>query len=239
MFINRIGRKTGATKAQVLALGPTLFLDADSVPGSDGDAIGTWSDESGNAAHFTESSNKPLLKKAANGINGHNVLRFDGTNDLLTCAKALSTIIAAAADTCWLVFKIIVNDTNSTTLYFNDTAIGAMSWGLTFRTSNGINAFIYNGVYLSKTQSVSTSTPYIARSRRTSGTIYLRIDGGTEGSAAGGNVSGLTDKPTLGTDGTVIFTRIDIAEIIVFNSALPADSMAIVDAYLKEKYATY
>ena len=33
--------------------------------------------------------------------------------------------------------------------------------------------------------------------------------------------------------------HIDIAEIIIFNSALSAADMQVVDAYLKAKYATY
>lgn len=237
-YINMIGRKTGISKAQVLALGPTLFLDADSVSGADGDAIGTWSDESGNDAHFTEATNKPLLKKAANGINGHNVLRFDGSNDVMTCAKELSELISASADTIYIVFRIFAITTNNVSGY-NDGAFLHAYRAICFRTSTGINAVIYDTSYKLAAKAISTSTAYISRSRHSSGTLYIRINGDAEGSVAAGNVAALTSAPKLANDGYGSVAQIDLAEVIIFNSALSADSMAIVDAYLKAKYATY
>lgn len=244
MYINIIGGGVGlaAMRAAVKALGPTLFLDADLITGSDGDAIKTWPDDSGNGRNFTQStaSYKPLLKKAANGINGHNVVRFDGTDDVLASAVNASAIITASADTFWVVFKIFAITTNSSTTYYNDTAINfSQSRGLVFRTSLGAIGYVYTGVYANTNKAVSTSTPYIARSRHSGGNVYLNLNGGSEGSTSAGNVSGLSSPASLASDSTIIYTQIDIAEVIVFNSALSAENIAIVDAYLKAKYATY
>lgn len=59
------------------------WLRADTVAGADGDAIGTWSDQSPAGMNATQSTgaNKPLLK--LNIVNGYPVLRFDGSNDVL------------------------------------------------------------------------------------------------------------------------------------------------------------
>lgn len=235
-FINRIG--TGISKAQVLALGPTLFLDADSITGSDGDAISPWSDESGNAAHFTEATNKPVLKKGANGINGHNVLRFDGSNDLMTCAKAMSALITAAADTIFAAFNIHAITTDNVSGY-NDPLFFDSCRAIVFRTSTGLNSYIYDTGVKLVPKAVSTNTPYVVRSRHASGTLYTKINGGAEGSASAGNVVVLTEHPTLARDGFGDNAQIDIAEIIIFDSALSADNLALVDSYLKSKYATY
>src|SRR5689334_23711794 len=65
--------------------GITAWWDAAQVAGNDGDALGTVSDVSGVGRHLTQATGglQPLLKKAANGINGQNVIRFDGSNDVV------------------------------------------------------------------------------------------------------------------------------------------------------------
>lgn len=68
-------------------------VDPDTISGSDGDAIATVA-SGGTAAAFAQSSAtlKPLLKKASNGINSHNVIRFDGSNDILTAATGSASL---------------------------------------------------------------------------------------------------------------------------------------------------
>jgi len=248
MIINRIGSygaSLASLRAAVKALGPTLLLDADLVSGNDGDAIQTWADDSGNSRDFSQvfSNKRPLLKKAANGINGHNVLRFDGSDDCLDGPNA-SDLVSTKADSYWIVFKLFANDTNNTLQCpYNNTAIGCMTgcWGFVFLTGSGALTYLYNGsAYQSVANAISTSTPYIARSRHSSGNLYLRIDGGSEGSATGGTILDLAGATVLCKDpGASIYSQIDIAEIIIFNSALSAGDLAKVDAYLKLKYGTY
>lgn len=247
MIINRIGAYGGAVdlvalRAAVVALGPTLLLDADLISGNDGDAIGTWADDSGNGRNFTQqaTSYRPLLKKAANGINGHNVLRFDGTDDSLRSAAYANTMMTITADTMWVVFKIFAIGTDNTgNLYQNGAAVGVYSRGLVFRSSNGANAFGIDTGERAVAKSISTSTPYISRSRHSSGTLYHRINGDSEGSTALSTIYSLDYTMSMSTLANVNFAQIDIAEVIIFNSALSAGDMAIVDAYLKAKYATY
>jgi len=139
-----------------------------------------------------------------------------------------------------VVFKIFAITTNSSTTYYNDTAINfSQSRGLVFHKSLGAIGYVYTGVYAGTNKAVSTSTPYIARSRHSGGNVYLNLNGGSEGSTPAGNVSDLSSPASLASDLTTIYTQIDIAEVIVFNSALSAENIAIVDAYLKAKYATY
>lgn len=57
---------------------------------ADGDEIGAWDDASSNADHATQgvAGLLPILKTGVNGVDGHNVVRFDGTNDQLTATGA-------------------------------------------------------------------------------------------------------------------------------------------------------
>jgi hypothetical protein len=52
---------------------------------TDGSAVARWEDQSGNGNHATQttSNNRPVLKTSIQ--NGKNVIRFDGSNDRLSC----------------------------------------------------------------------------------------------------------------------------------------------------------
>ena len=81
----------GAASFDPLTLSPSWLLDGDSLTGNDGDAIATWTASAGNNATQGTGANRPLVKKAANGINGKTVCRFDGTDDELNATEARNT----------------------------------------------------------------------------------------------------------------------------------------------------
>lgn len=60
-----------------------LWLVADNVSGSDGDAVTTWTDSSGNGNDATQgtAANKPTIQVAE--VNGHRAVLFDGVNDYI------------------------------------------------------------------------------------------------------------------------------------------------------------
>jgi hypothetical protein len=75
------GPSTGVPTANL-----ALWLDASALVGNDGDAIAAWPDGSG-AGHDASqavASARPALKKGTAGLNGRNVVRFDGSTDFLT-----------------------------------------------------------------------------------------------------------------------------------------------------------
>ena len=86
------------------SLSPTLWLKADTIGGlSDGGAIGTWADQSGNGRDFTQNTAgaKPTYKTGI--LNGLPVVRFDGTTDYMT-GPALSQVVTTSAHTIFTVF---------------------------------------------------------------------------------------------------------------------------------------
>ena len=244
-YINRIGGSginLAALRASMKALGPTLLLDADLIVGNDGDAIGTWADDSGNGRDFSQAtaSKKPLLKKAANGINGHNVLHFDGVDDQFESDAMCSDFITTKADTFWVVFKILSIDSNATPyVQNNDAAIRFSAFrGLVFRSAPTALSFTndYVSYPYAAVVSISTSIAYIARAKHSGDGVYLALNGGSEASSNSPGVSSYISGAVALIGASA---HIDIAEIIIFNSALSAANMQVVDAYLKAKYATY
>jgi hypothetical protein len=70
-------------------------LDSRYLTDTDGTALQTWPDRSGNGKDATQatSTKRPLVKTGANGMNGNTVVLFDGTDDAL-----LSTTLTVSAN---------------------------------------------------------------------------------------------------------------------------------------------
>jgi len=78
--------------------------DLRNVSGSDGDPIGTVTDQQGSDdLTQTTSSKQPTLRTGANGINNLQVARHDGSDDLLT--TTLASTVTQPIDT-FVVFRI-------------------------------------------------------------------------------------------------------------------------------------
>lgn len=229
-------------KAKVLAIGPTLFLDASSLSGTDGSTISTWADESGNSNNFTSSSGyRPRLKTTTNGINGKNVVRFNQDSYMIT-TSTLGDIIANNADTFWIVFNLKDVDTYGEFIYDNECALADtnMVWGLHFTTEVKAYTYYYSSGDKDAVNTISKNTPYILRSRHASGNIYQCVNNGSENSEACGNVAGVSGTLIMGKlPEQAVYSTIDIAEIIAFNTNLSTANKAIVDGYLRKKYLTY
>ena len=74
----------------------TIAYDSRYITDSDGTAIETWTDKSGNSRDFTQStsSKKPIFKTAIQG--GCGILRFDGTDDSMsTSSYSVSSVVSS------------------------------------------------------------------------------------------------------------------------------------------------
>ena len=117
-ILNRKGFFGGTTAAPFSPSdisGLQLWLDAttglfDATSGgnavtTDGSAVARWEDQSGNGRHVTQSTsnNRPVLKTAIQ--NSKNIVRFDGSNDVLTRSSFLfsqpsSSVFIAMSSNC-------------------------------------------------------------------------------------------------------------------------------------------
>jgi len=223
--------------------GCQLWLDASQITGlNDGDAVATWSDESGNDNDATqsESTYRPLYK--TNIVNSKPVVRFDGSNDYLELDSAVSAlgaecsafIVSAFPDTSPSYVTLLGHGVASATDYTQlayDTS-GYLTWR---RKSAGAgpqvtgNADLTDGVFRICT-AIGNANGSIAR---------LGIDGGTYGSSA----------TTFSITGTLSYIGVsryngsleqymkgDHAEVIVYDSALSDSDRGNVESYLSTKY---
>lgn len=233
-------------KDDVIALGLTLLLDAGAISGSDGDAVSAWADESGEGNDFSQStpSHRPVLKKAANGINERNVVRFDGSDDLLYSAAILTDLVSISASTRWVVFRAIALNTNVADIWKNDCAIcdNNDNWGVYFKSAAAVYNYQWDwdaDIERTTSEAITLNSANIMRSRHSAGKIYHKLNTNTESAGVStSNIGSAGGYMRIGSGGYdwAVFTQIDIAEIIVADRAMSAGDMAVVDAYLTAKY---
>lgn len=201
---------------------PSLWLRADALTSAiNGDAIASWPDISGNAKHATQAS-ASLQPIFTTGVaNGRPVLRFDGTND------AMSTTLSIAANP-FTIF--VVYSCRTATSTGRRVISGSTNWLMgpynnAYQSFNG--AFIagptvvVNGFVLQDhRQSGSTAEMWTAKTLRGSnsntnapGTIHI-------------GAAGMFSEPING----------DVAEIVIYNTALSTTDRQTVENLLSTKY---
>lgn len=210
---------------------------ADSYVGSDGDAVGTWSDSSGNGRDMTQGTAgyKPLYK--TNIRNGRPVMRFDGTDDYLAASTQFQPVANKAT-----VFYVLMQTSVASTTIWSNTTTGNGS-GNTFINNGGTQAIrIYRGGnYYDTNTGVGANTwayyTTILRSSSTlTGTATLRINGSTISTSSSfgtGNSPNLNMQ--IGT-GPASWFNGDIAEILFCDGELTSLMYIQVETYLKKKY---
>lgn len=213
---------------------------ADSFVGSDGDAVGTWADSSGNGRDMTQGTagKKPLYKTGI--LNGKPVMRFASASSQ-TMAAASSVISLASALTLFVV-AMQTSVADATLL----STVNAVNGDLfRFRTNAGTQQLRWYSIGLYDANTGIGANNWGA---------YTCIVRGTSG--AGGTVSFRANGTALGTSGSISRAALhegnlhigsnidlgsymngDIAEILVCNGELTALQYTQVEAYLKQKYA--
>lgn len=223
-------------------LGSSVVLGwyhADSFVGSDGDAVGTWSDSSGNSRDMTQSNatKKPTYK--TNIKNGHAVMRFDGGDTVFSASNFINranklTVFAVAMQTSVADNTIWAN---------SNTGAGEI---LRFRNNAGTQwmRLITNSTLVEGVSGIGANNwaYYRVIVRATSGgngTSDVYVNGvsiATSASIARGTAEGT--KVYIGSNLDLgSYLTGDVAEIIFCDGELTALQISQVEAYLKTKYA--
>lgn len=226
---------------------------------ADGDPVGEWLDKSGNGYHPVQASgtNKPALK--LNIKNGLSVVRFDGVNDGMPVASSTASFkfLHSQDSTVFVVFKF--NALGAAPVIFDTCdGNGANIGSLLLATSSGtigMRAARTGGTYCfnnaSSTSYIAASSWYVTcfKNNPSNATVGLRSYGyKNAGSAFNNNTesgalstSNATYDMMLGRAASTSsnFASIDIAEIIMYDSALSDANRAEVDAYLNGKWGIY
>lgn len=207
-----------------------LELIGDDITGSDTDPVPTWEDTSGEGNDATQGTSgaRPILKSSI--VNGHDVVRFDGTNDRLEFPDFLS---AATAATILIVARKVTNDDergiyslgggfNSNHQSYSDGNIYD-SFGSTVRYSWARGSNDMTGWFV---WTITAATDWRARFNGASihyeATNSIRFDG----SRYLGDGGRGADYPSA----------MDIAEVLVYSEALSDVNREAVEDYLGTKY---
>jgi hypothetical protein len=224
--------------------GLNLWLKADSLALSDGAAVSAWADSSGHGYAVTQATgaNQPIYKSAI--ANGKPVLRFNGTTQRLESSTAGVIPSGTTAYTVFIVCALAATSSvyvpfatgpsasfATSMLFFNNTA----QW-----TQRQVNAASGN-VDVSDSISVVVGAFDVLTGDWNGSNIHLWRNGSFKG------ISGITTILNLGNyvsigmdgpDGYLFPYNGDIAEVLVYNSALSTTDRQNVETYLRTKYGT-
>ena len=182
--------------------------------------VNSLNDQSGNARHLVQATaaNQPTVATA--GPNNRTCADFDGTNDYLATAAALSAFISG--QTGYVVASFIADTvgTNSATTYLNDPVFADLAgfMGMYLKTDGTINAGTYTGVDLKVSATISTGTPYVVEWRHEGNVLYLRVNGGAETSVGAGSTSNLTNVFALARAGGGALSDIKVFELATWTT---------------------
>jgi len=234
--------------------GLQLWLKADAITGlNDGDALTTWEDSHTSNNDFAQATAGKKPTYQTNEINGLPVVRFDGTDDLLTAANFLSS----SEGTVFAVVRFTAAIAHGTRILASaDQATNSYWWLCTASYSSGVpniaieqkNNDTSTGV--GGSTALAAATPYIEM-WHSNGTAYsLRVNGNdeTESLIAGtdnGDWLGDTanrDAFSLGAQKLVAegaFFKGDIGELIMYDTGISAGNITSVETYLNARWAAF
>ena len=230
---------SGAAWTPLDIAGCGLWLDASQITGmSDGDAVSTWSDLSGNGNHLTQSdvNKKPVYK--TNIKNGRAVVRWDGVDTLLNLAVTNMNNWSQAAHAVIMVFcpTAVAEDDMMT-----DGGAGT-GYMLLMLYNSKMRGHAWRGANANAIDSASTITAgtwYIGGQRVTATTIELRLGGSIDAgpNALVGDATAGNAIVYLATRGAASNFDGDIGEVIVYTVAPTPAEMASLQTYLSDKWA--
>ena len=222
-----LGSGPGAPFAPTDIAGLLLWLKADALALSDGAAVSSWTDSSGNGRHFTQATGtrQPLYKSGI--IGGKPVVRFDGTDDLLTHAGV------STGSNSWTAFFVL---SHSQVAPFGMILIELPSGAGLYLNSDGTmgRADFYTGASDIYGTNFVANTPHLITCHVNAGSLQLYLDGVIDGTPSGG--VGAVNYAAMGDDGVGSILKADLADILVYNSALSTTDRTNVETYLKTKY---
>lgn len=199
-------------------------------------AIDTAADQTGNSRTFSGTTTaRPTMTTA--GPNSRACADFDGSNDRLVTAVAMSAFMSAAAGYMIISFMADTITATSGNGYNDDPLIGdADGWnGLSLRNTAGSpeTAEAYNPDGVKATSAtISTATAHVVEWWHDAGVLYVCVNNGTPVSGASGNsnvgaVVGLGHHYT----GSGAFLDGKVFEWAL-GSAVPAGRSAIADDFM-------
>jgi len=228
-------------------------------------AVARWEDKSGNGRHATQgtNANRPLRKTSVQGSK--DVLRFDGSNDSLSIPDSTATFkfLHSGDSTVFAVFKsgTTANPGHSfyAILYTHSSASAEVGYGFgtvdASPSNDAIDFVVANGVggsaaaYLGANDGFPSNVFGVASfvTKPTDGVAANRISYRLNGGSAVASNTSTDEVSTENSQANLTIGNVagafsfyfngDIAEIIIYDTALPDTQRAAVESYLMQKWA--
>lgn len=210
------------------------WYDADSLGLSDNDPVSSWTDLSTNADHAVQAtgSKQPVFKTGI--VGGYPVVRFI-TDDVLEFSEIFDS--SGSNGTIFVVGKMRTSGATLGTFLSTRQSAVANGWG--FRGSSTSSTLYFHTSFSPNITLTHTDQFNLLEIKRSGLSITSYVNGSASGS---GTISGFTtsgyNKTSIGAEnsGTSSFLDGDIAEIIIYNTALSDADRGNVETYLLNKY---
>ena len=217
--------------------GLRLWLRGDGgvISGSTG-AVSLWEDQSGHGNDAVQSTGTSQPSLQTNQLNRLPVLRFDGTNDYLSVARA------ATIEPSTITIAAVAKHTGGGTSDYAVVAVKGNAWtsagyGLLRQSTGNARAFINHYTNTQVTASWPSSSWNVLMNRYDGTAVKLFQNGAETASHTTSTTMAHENLPLyLGGRAGSYQLQGDIAEVILFNRALSATERKEIDAYFFQKY---
>ncbi len=198
--------------------------------------VGVPSAGSSGSRDLSEATNPPSAGAAINGLTPAD---FDGTNDVLTNATQMGTLLSASAWSCWALVNIDAINTNNTDVWLNDPIFndsGAF-WGIHLKSGGTVHAYQWDGAAKSVSETIATGAWALVQAKYDGTNLRLRVNGGSWQSVAAGNIATTTGTLRVGltpTAGHAFDGR--MADLGIANTAFSDATFDDLKSYINARY---
>lgn len=218
--------------------GMVFWFEADRVVASDNDPVTSWPDASDNDFDASQATSGNRATYQTNEINGHPCVRFDGTDDWMSCDAPADT----KPFTAFALVKRAADGSYTAIISAYDPLFGGADQGMEWRINpTGHQELVQPGVAL-----IGTSTTAIpagtwvklAVTYDGSGNYTFYLGGAADGTGTNDHTFVAGAKTAIGAFGlgSVEFFNGDMAVVGKYNSVIAGDDWTLIDGYLDEKY---
>jgi hypothetical protein len=211
-----------------------MWLDAsDSNSITIASGVSQWSDKSGNARNATQSNTVKQPAVITNALNNKNVVRFDGTDDVLTYNGSFF------ANTSYSVYAVVTRRSGKDRNYFlsGNSTVGNTNLVVGWATTTFLYAQYFNDIATTVSSYASPDTSMWGMLLNTASGRLLFQNGAQVASSGTTSTLSSYNGANLGNFlGGSDFYQGDIAEIVATTSALSTSDRQKMEGYLAHKW---
>jgi hypothetical protein len=201
---------------------------------------GTWSGKASAGASTGRDLTEPTNPPTTSTVNGQPTLVFNGTNQRLSSALAMSDFLSANACTVFAVLRatipVAANAPGANPAIFANNAPGFYV-GAELRNTNTARWYEFAGGDKICDATATSATWLLWEMRLEGGALFSRINNGTEVTVAGGNIGLLTGTLNVAVNvNSNNFLNGQIAELAMSAAALTSAERAAFRSYAIARY---